>query len=789
MSGEVDDKKSPSTSQMEGEEQNISAIFQNAMALAMADSGENESTSRDEPNGEDKGESSSGNNEELNFEFLNKLLSEQQHDHDDKEDDGQEAGNDDLARQLTAALHSTSAKDDDKQSATDDNDDGTNDANDGNNEDENEGNDQDLSNIEAVLASLLTSSMEQHDDHAPTSRQQTKTAGSARQTRVTSQPPVSHEGKGGGSTLSIAETLAITRSNMQQKNAAQGPKIDPMLQRKSVFYNSHYSAAAAAHSAQRARSVPQQSSHSVPTTPHQSPPPPSSSVPRSPQPLPQAQHQTKFHVYTPPTIAKKQNSKTNKQQSKKLHKNTTNSADVTIDDSSIDPEIANALASTVSNTSRQNDDQSDGNADDMSNSESNMVAALLLAKQMFGVEEPGQSAESHSDANNRLNAAAAAAGGNSEDEISAETIDAVQAALQALGKSLEREDQTTGSQSSADRDKQRATRAIVRARKKIQNTILTPEDKERIREDNRERKKRWRDSNTGRNKDNDLRTRVNRKANQIYGEENSHAKQQWVQQEYERRRKRRVQKELDSMNGERKKTIGKKKNVVTTTSNNNNIGIRINNTTGEDFVQSHIQSSANNSDQDDNSDELRMIFESLGKSGDVELNEAFNTIAKDSNLLKNLADLFSNDPPSDPSSGNNNNPQQTNKRPAPDAPEEQPGTKKTATVQPSADDDHHIEELAGLISQVVESNKQGSSREEEQQPKPSHIKPPPPVNVPNSAPRPPQYIAAKPQNSSNSPTPEANGTSSRSNSTEKNEDRRVKALGFPPLLTGMAIKR
>ncbi|KAJ1924213.1 hypothetical protein IWQ60_005351 [Tieghemiomyces parasiticus] len=66
---------------------------------------------------------------------------------------------------------------------------------------------------------------------------------------------------------------------------------------------------------------------------------------------------------------------------------------------------------------------------------------------------------------------------------------------------------------------------------------------EKMRAENRERKKRWRENNEERNKDNDLRCRVNKRANKLYGEAPSEVKARWVEDEFQRRRSRRMSKE------------------------------------------------------------------------------------------------------------------------------------------------------------------------------------------------------------------------------------------------------
>ncbi|KAI8087886.1 uncharacterized protein B0P05DRAFT_584589 [Gilbertella persicaria] len=67
--------------------------------------------------------------------------------------------------------------------------------------------------------------------------------------------------------------------------------------------------------------------------------------------------------------------------------------------------------------------------------------------------------------------------------------------------------------------------------------------KESIRASNRERKKKWRIHNEERNKDNDLRCRVNKRATKLYGPSDSPAKQKWINEEFEKRRQKRMEKE------------------------------------------------------------------------------------------------------------------------------------------------------------------------------------------------------------------------------------------------------
>lgn len=69
------------------------------------------------------------------------------------------------------------------------------------------------------------------------------------------------------------------------------------------------------------------------------------------------------------------------------------------------------------------------------------------------------------------------------------------------------------------------------------------EYKERVRLDNRERKKKWREGNAERNKDNDLRSRVIKRANVMFGEQNTEEKKAWIEEEFHNRRMKRIAKQ------------------------------------------------------------------------------------------------------------------------------------------------------------------------------------------------------------------------------------------------------
>ncbi|KAI8978089.1 hypothetical protein BDB01DRAFT_852629 [Pilobolus umbonatus] len=66
---------------------------------------------------------------------------------------------------------------------------------------------------------------------------------------------------------------------------------------------------------------------------------------------------------------------------------------------------------------------------------------------------------------------------------------------------------------------------------------------QKVRADNRERKKRWRQQNEERNKDNDLRCRVNKRAHKLFGKEDSEHKRRWIEEEFLKRQQKRKEKE------------------------------------------------------------------------------------------------------------------------------------------------------------------------------------------------------------------------------------------------------
>ncbi|CAO3665742.1 unnamed protein product [Umbelopsis ramanniana] len=67
---------------------------------------------------------------------------------------------------------------------------------------------------------------------------------------------------------------------------------------------------------------------------------------------------------------------------------------------------------------------------------------------------------------------------------------------------------------------------------------------EKVRAENRERKKRWREQNEDRNKDNDLRCRVNKRAIRLFGTGDSEHKRTWIEREFVKRQAKRKDKEI-----------------------------------------------------------------------------------------------------------------------------------------------------------------------------------------------------------------------------------------------------
>lgn len=81
---------------------------------------------------------------------------------------------------------------------------------------------------------------------------------------------------------------------------------------------------------------------------------------------------------------------------------------------------------------------------------------------------------------------------------------------------------------------------IKTIKKKIIKDETPDQQRDRIRLENRERKKRWRDANKLKNQNNDLRARLKKRATHLFGSEESDKKTEWIELEFEKRKNRRI---------------------------------------------------------------------------------------------------------------------------------------------------------------------------------------------------------------------------------------------------------
>ncbi|KAG5366340.1 hypothetical protein CJU89_0763 [Yarrowia sp. B02] len=139
--------------------------------------------------------------------------------------------------------------------------------------------------------------------------------------------------------------------------------------------------------------------------------------------------------------------------------------------------------------------RNNNNAVAQEDGEDPILAAFLLAKQVISQTQQ-----------------------EDDDDVSPDAIEAIQAALDSLGP-------TDGYPYSL--------------RRKSQG--FSEQHREEIREANRNRKKQWRVINSDRNKDNDLRCRVHKRANVKFGPEDSEEKSKWIDAEYTKRRRKRLE--------------------------------------------------------------------------------------------------------------------------------------------------------------------------------------------------------------------------------------------------------
>ncbi|KAF9437893.1 hypothetical protein BGZ76_010675 [Entomortierella beljakovae] len=90
-----------------------------------------------------------------------------------------------------------------------------------------------------------------------------------------------------------------------------------------------------------------------------------------------------------------------------------------------------------------------------------------------------------------------------------------------------------------------ATSAVTGATPRVDHaqSLKRELNSEKVRTENRERKKRWREQNEDRNKDNDLRCRVNKRANKLFGKFDNELKTRWIEEEFGKRQMKRKDKE------------------------------------------------------------------------------------------------------------------------------------------------------------------------------------------------------------------------------------------------------
>lgn len=379
------------------------------------------------------------------------------------------------------------------------------------------------------------------------------------------------------STMSIAETLAYTRSHMNQRPTEA--KIDPMVTRRELNRTALLKARQIYQPRGSSRTAP---TYYIPTqpqtsldkelsyrlyTPSAAPASKSSEttsqrgqfrLSNSSEEPPNRVTQTgtrkrpgrtRFYYYTPPTTKPTQNGQEKPGPSF----------------------VPNAPSRTVENihsdASNDFDDSSVGPNED---GEHNLLAALLLAKRAFGSQGEA-SPEALSDP-------VVPDKGQSE-IVDAETMKAIQAALEAVGTTLAVEENKESKNSEAisantplpplplptytkyptsrassptpsestlqstPRNSFSSTASPLRRPRRKLNVggVLSADERERVRIENRERKKRWRGQNMDRNRDNDLRGRVTRRANQIYGTSNTPQKMKWIEAEFQNRKMKRLE--------------------------------------------------------------------------------------------------------------------------------------------------------------------------------------------------------------------------------------------------------
>ncbi|KAF1796419.1 hypothetical protein V8B55DRAFT_1470431 [Mucor lusitanicus] len=146
--------------------------------------------------------------------------------------------------------------------------------------------------------------------------------------------------------------------------------------------------------------------------------------------------------------------------------------------------------------------------------------------------------------NTTTGSSAAASGANSPDTTASATTTTTATNTGAATPNLQSISPNIASQEVSDQQKQQQQQQQLNNLNELPTEILKRElMNQKVRADNRERKKRWRQQNEERNKDNDLRCRVNKRAHKLFGKEDSEHKRKWIDEEFLKRQQKRKDKE------------------------------------------------------------------------------------------------------------------------------------------------------------------------------------------------------------------------------------------------------
>jgi hypothetical protein len=209
--------------------------------------------------------------------------------------------------------------------------------------------------------------------------------------------------------------------------------------------------------------------------------------------------------------------------------------------------------------------------------------------------------------------------------------------------------------------------------------------------------------------------------------------------------------------------------------------------------------------------QIQLLQHSQTSNNEGDFSEAISTIAKDSNLLKNLTDLLNNN-------GNSSDSSNTRKSDELDDDSDEPPAKRRVTNESELGSEH-IQELAGLLSKAVEANSESSKKSTTngtEAPKtanesPKAVKPSGPKNpsarlplgfIPSHLtpgkersplPSPPQYSISRNDKDGSKENIKGIriGVTSNPGLIRPRMDgtKKFASLGFPPLLTGLPVNK